>query len=714
MGYAANLSRPAAFILCKGDRQMKQYETQKIRNIGLLGHGGQGKTTLAEAMLYTSGAIDRMGRTEDGNTTADFDPEEQKRGFSISAALAPVEWKDHKINVIDVPGYFDMVGEAAGPMRVIEGAVIVVGAAAGLDVGTEKAWANCEAHSVARIFFVNQLDRENVSYSNVLNELKTKYGVGVVPITWPILDGGFKGYVDILSGKAYLFDGKTVKETDIPGDLADTVSEIREGITEAAAGSDEELMEKFFEEGTLSGEEITKGLREGVANGAVVPVLCGSALENKGTTALLDTLIGFIPSPGEAAPARGVVPGTDNEVARPTQDDLPLSAFVFKTIADPFVGRLSFIKVMSGTLTAGTSVENTTTGKSEKINHVYTMVGKKQLELDALRAGDIGALSKISANTGDTLCDPADRIQYPPVAFPEPCITFAVVAAKQGEEDKVFGGLARLQEEDPSLTIRKSPETGDTLISGQGELHLAIITSKLMNKFRTQAVLTDPRVPYRETIRKTVSAQGRHKKQTGGHGQFGDVWIEFSPIEDGSADFEFVDRVVGGVVPRQYIPAVEKGLRECITRGVLAGYPVVNLRCALYDGSYHPVDSSEMAFKTAAHLAFKKGCAEANPVLLEPIYRVSVLVPEDSMGDVIGDLNRRRGRIMGMNPKPGGMQEVLAEVPEAEMFKYATDLRSMTQARGSFTMMLERYEEVPPNIAQKVIEKARKEMEQEE
>ncbi|NLG38134.1 MAG: elongation factor G [Clostridiales bacterium] len=693
---------------------MKQYETQKIRNIGLLGHGGQGKTTLAEAMLYTSGAIDRMGRIEDGNTITDFDAEEQKRGFSISAALAPVEWKDHKINVIDVPGYFDMVGEVAGPMRVIEGAVIVLGAAAGLDVGAEKAWGNCEAYSVARLFFVNQLDRENVSYSRVLDELKAKYGSGVVPIAWPILDGGFKGYVDILGGKAYLFEGKAVKETAIPDDLADTISEIRDGITEAAAGSDEELMEKFFEEGTLTGEEIIKGLREGVANGTVVPVLCGSALENKGTAALLDTLIGFIPSPGETTPARGVVPGTDKEVTRSAQDDQPLSAFVFKTVADPFVGRLSFIKVMSGTLAAGAAAENVAAGKNEKINHVYTMVGKRQLELDALRAGDIGALSKINANTGDTLCDPADKIQYPPVAFPEPCISFAVMAAKQGEEDKVFSGLARLQEEDPSFTIRKSAETGDTLLSGQGELHLTIITSKLMNKFRTQAVLTDPKIPYRETIRKTVNAQGRHKKQTGGHGQFGDVWIEFSPIVDGSADFEFVDRVVGGVVPRQYIPAVEKGLRECITRGVLAGYPVVNLRCALYDGSYHPVDSSEMAFKIAAHLAFKKGCADASPALLEPIDRVAVLVPDESMGDVIGDLNRRRGRIMGMNPKPGGLQEVLAEVPEAEMFKYATDLRSMTQARGSFTMTLERYEEVPPNIAQKVIEKAKKDLEEEE
>jgi elongation factor G len=690
---------------------MKEYTAKDIRNVAVLGHGGEGKTTLVEAMLFSAGLIDRMGRTDDGSTAMDFDPEETRRHISISTAMAPVEWKGAKINLLDIPGYFDMMGEMIGALRAVEGALIVTNAVSGLSVGAEKAWDNCVKNNVARMFVVGQMDRENANFNKTVDQLKAKYGPKIAPIQLPIIDGGFKGYVDVLANKAYLFDGKNLKETAVPGNLAADVSTLREGITEAAASADEELMEKFFNDGELSAEDIARGMKQGVASGDFVPVLCCSGITNLNVKPVLDQIVDLMPAPSGSVKCLNAK--NDGEATRAIDDAQPFSALVFKTVADNFVGKISFIKIYSGTLNVAMTPYNATAGKNEKLNRINLMLGKKQIDIDTVHAGDIAALIKLqNTNTGDTLSDPANPVKFAPIDFPAPVLSFAVFAEKQGEEDKVFGGLHRLEEEDPSFRVGKNPDTGETLISGQGELHLDIIASKLRTKFNTNAVLTEPKIPYRETIRKTVEAEGRHKKQTGGHGQFGHCWIRFEPLPEG--DFEFVDKVVGGVIPRGFIPAIEKGLRENIVHGVLAGYPVVSLRCTVYDGSYHAVDSSEMAFKIAARLAFRKGCQQANPVLLEPICKAEIEIPDEYMGDIIGDLNRRRGRIMGMNPKEGGLQEVVAEVPMAEMGKYATDLRSMTQAKGNFRLAFERYEEAPANIAQKVIEAAKKEEEEEE
>ena len=692
---------------------MKDYTTADIRNIGLVGHGGQGKTILAEAMLYSSNAIDRMGKVENGNTVMDFDSEENKRQFSISLSIAPVEWDNHKINVIDIPGYFDLVGEMASGLKVSDGAIIVLGGTSGLEVGAEKAWDYCEKYSIAKMFFINSMDKENANFDKILQELQDKYGTSVVPIQLPIQDGhNFIGYVDILSGKAYKFDSKNAAEIDVPANLSSKVSELTEMLTEAAASTNEALMEKYFEVGELSKEDIISGLKAGISEGSLVPVACGSALENKNINALMDSIIDLMPSPLQSKPFDAVDTKSGEAIQLACDEKKPTALFVFKSISDKHVGKINFFRVISGTLKSGDHLYNSSTQKEERLQHIYMMQGKKQIEAETLKCGDIGALSKLTnTNTNDTLYVQSNPVKVNEIEFPVPCISFAISAAKEGDEDKVFSGLSKLQEEDPSFTVGKSENTTDTLISGQGALHIDIVVSKLQSKFAADAALQDPQIAYRETIRKSVEARGRHKKQSGGHGQFGDVAIRFEPITDGSADFEFVDAIVGGVVPRNYIPAVEKGLRECMDKGALAGFPVANLKCTLFDGSYHPVDSSEMAFKTAAHLAFKKGCLEASPVILEPIYHVSVTVPDEYMGDIMGDMSRRRGRIAGTSPAGKGLQKVEAEAPQSELFKYATDLRSMTGARGSFIMEFSHYEDLPANMAQKVIEAAQKEEE---
>ena len=691
---------------------MANYQT---KNIALMGHGSEGKTTLTEALLFAAKAIDRQGRVEDGNTVTDFDPEEIKRGISISAATAPIEWKQKMINIVDVPGYFDFIGEAMGPLRVVETAGIVVSAVGGISVGAEKAWKLATKNHVAKMFIVNQMDREHADFHKVEAALREKFGNSVVPILLPIGDGAdFKGVVNVLENKAYERTNKgEPKEIPVPADMADAIEAALEEITEAAAMSDDELTMKYLDEGSLSHEEILEGFKIGMFSGIISPVVPCSALTGVGVAKMLDVMADFLPSPKRAV-YTGVNPKNGDEVSRKCNNDEPFSAFVFKTIADPFVGKLSLFKVMSGSVAGSSSLYNSSADKNEKITGLFVLRGKKQISTPQLNAGDLGALNKLQyTNTGDTLCDPANPIQYPAIEYPTPCISKAVFAAKQGEEDKVFSGLARLMEEDPSIRLEKNVETTETCLAGQGELHLEVIRSKLATKFGAQATLEDPRIPYRETIRKKVSCQGRHKKQSGGHGQFGDVWIEFSPTADPSVDFEFEDAVVGGAVPRNFIPSVEKGLRENIVKGVLAGYPMVGLHAKLYDGSYHPVDSSEMAFKTAARIAYKKGCMDASPVLLEPIMHVEVTVPDEYMGDVMGDMSKRRGRIMGTNQVEEG-QLLEAEAPLAEMFKYATDLRSMTQSRGSFTMKFERYEEVPSNVAQKIIENAKKDEEEED
>ena len=689
---------------------MKDYKTSNIRNVAVVGHGSDGKTTLVEALLYYAGAIDRQGRVEDGTTTTDSDPEEIRRKISISAAVAPLEWKETKINFIDVPGYFDFAGEMVGPMAVCEGALITVGAVSGLTVGAEKAWTMCDKTHTSRMIVINQMDRENANFDKALATVTAKYGSHIAPIQVPIIEGGkFTGVVCVLENKAFTGEGKTYKEIDIPANMSDAVENARAAIMEAAAGADDELMEKYFEEMELSPEDTIRGLRKGILEGTVVPVVCCSALTHIGLAKLLDNVNDLMPSP--AGTEKEGVDKAGNPDKRICAEDQPFSAQVFKTLADPFVGKLSLLKVESGVLTSGTQVYNANAEKMEKPGTLYFQRGKKQIPTDKVVAGDICALAKLaSVSTSNTLCDPNKVIKFENLHFPAPCISMAVYAKKAGDEDKIFQGLARLSEEDPTAVVSKDPETTESLLSGLGEMHIDVIAKKLASKFGAECVLQQPRIPYRESIRKPIDVEGRHKKQTGGHGQFGDVKIKFRPNDDPTdIEFHFEDAVVGGAVPRNFIPAVEKGLLDNIKHGVLAGFPVVGLTAQLYDGSYHPVDSSEMAFKTAARLAFKQ-LTGANPILLEPIYHVEVLVPDEYMGDIIGDMNKRRGRIMGMD-QVDGQQCVTAEVPQGEMYKYATDLRSMTQARGSFTMNFERYEEVPAADAKKIIENAKIEVE---
>lgn len=689
---------------------MADYKTADIRNIAFLGHGGNGKTTLTESLLYHSGALDRQGKIEDGTTVSDYEADEIKRKISIGSSVVPIEWKQKKINIIDVPGYFDFVGESIGALRVCSTAAIVMSAPNGIEVGTEKAWE--AAQNNGKMFIVNQMDKEHADFNKCVEALREKFGQSIVPIMLPIGEGNeFTGIVDLLHNKAYKVAGKKREEIELPKNLADRMDAIKEEIAEAVASTSEELMEKYFEQGELSGEEITNGIKSGMLDGTIVPVVPCSAITGVGVETLLDILAKYMPSSFnktfEGSNEKG------ESTSRVSNENEPTSVFVFKTIADPFVGKLSLFKVISGKVTGNISLYNSCAEKSEKITSMFTLLGKKQRSTQVLYAGDIGAFSKLQyTNTGDTLCDENAIIKYPDINYPEPCFSRAVYTVKQGDEDKVFGGLNKLADEDRSIKIEKNVETTETIISGQGSMHLDIIKQKLKDKFGAEANFTDPKIPYRESIRKTVSCQGRHKKQSGGHGQFGDVWIEFSPLADRSIDLEFEDAVVGGAVPRNFIPSVEKGLRENIKHGVLAGYPMYGLKAKLYDGSYHPVDSSEMAFKTAARIAYKKGCKEASPVILEPIMSVNVVIPNDYTGDVMGDMNKRRGRIMGMN-QIHDKQELIAEVPLAEMAQYATDLRSMTQARGSFTMKFERYEEVPANEAQKIIDNAVLEEEEE-
>jgi len=689
---------------------MKDYSGERIRNICLMAHGGAGKTTLAEAMLYNSGAIDRLGKVVDGNTTTDFDPEEIKRKISISTAIATCEWRDHKINVIDTPGYFDFVGEVKQGIRVADSSIILVSAKSGVAVGTEKSWSYAREHKLPVVFFVNKMDEEHADFFKTFEQLTSTFGKKVIAFQVPIMENDkFVGIVDVVNMTAKKFDKDKLVDIAIPADLNDRVSEFRDALREAIAETDEELMEKFFSDEEFAAEEISRGICAGVADGSIVPVLCGSAINNQGIKQLMDMIVDCLPSAVASQTVKGKAPESDETVEFKTSPDAPLSALVFKTIADPFVGRISLFRVYSGTLKSDSVVYNSISQKTEKIGSLFVMRGKKQIPVDKLVTGDIGGVSKLqNTSTNDTLCEQGKPIVLDQIEYPEPSISLAVEPKAKGDEEKISAGLQKLQDEDLTFKVITNTETKQTLISGIGEQHLDVITSKLKAKFGVSVNLTDPKVPYRETIRKKVKVEGKHKKQSGGHGQYGHVWIEFEPGE--TEDLTFEEKIFGGAVPKQYHPAVEKGLREAIQHGVLAGYPVVNLKATLVDGSYHEVDSSEMAFKIAARLAYKKGLAEASPVLLEPIYHVEVFVPESYMGDVIGDLNKRRGRIIGMNPQDNGMQQVVAEVPLAEMFKYATELRSMTQARGDFKMWFERYEEVPAMISQKVIEEAKRNM----
>lgn len=686
---------------------MKSYTIENLRNIGLIGHGGSGKTSLIEALLFHTGNTDRLGKVEEGTTVSDFDPEEKKRGISLSASIAPIEFNNTKINLLDIPGYFDFSGELIQGMRSVDVATIVVSGVSGVKVGTEKAWDYCNKIKLPRTFFINKLDRENSSYDRTLAQLKDKFGISVVPVQYPIgIEDEFKGVINVISKKARIHDPKTgeIKEIDVPAELLEKIDDCKRMIMEAVAETNEELLDKYFNEGELSDEEIYHGLIEGCATGDIAPVMCGSALKVIGMRCFLEDVVECFPSPKYSIPQKALNVKDNEEVFIGLDENKPFSALVFKTIADPFVGKISLFRVITGKLTNEITVVNSNKDKTEKLANIFFMRGKNQIPTKEVVAGDIAAVAKLQyTETGDTLCDINNKIIYDKMNFPKPNISMAVLPKSKGDEDKISASLQKLLEEDPTFTVSRDTENAETIISGVGETHLEVIASKLKNKFGAEVILRTPKVPYRETIKGIADVQGKHKKQSGGHGQYGDVKIKFEPRKDGEIDLEFVDNVVGGVVPRNFIPAVEKGLRECMDKGVLAGYPVVGLRATLHDGSYHPVDSSEMAFKMATSIAFKKGLEQAKPILLEPIMKVEICVPDEYMGDIIGDINKRRGRVLGMEQE-GNLQKVNAEVPLAEMFKYTTDLRSMTQARGSFTSEFERYEEVPESEAKKIIE----------
>ncbi len=690
---------------------MKNYPADKIRNIALLGHGGAGKTAFAEAALFNAKAVDRLGKSADGNTVMDFDPEEIRRQISINTSVAAFEWGDYKINLLDTPGDFDFLGEVMQGLRVSDSVVVLVSAKDGNSVGAEKAVRLSRKRELPLFFMISRMDEANASFDKALESLQERYGSGVVPFALPILaDNKMTGVVDVVAGKAYSFEpkGGAYKEIEIPADLTDRVSEIQETINEAAAESDEELMEKFFNGEAFTKEEMTKGLCASIFSGSLMPVFAGSGTANWGISFTLDRLVDLAPSPMEKPSVNAHKPdGGEIEVKL---EDSEFSAFVFKTIADPFVGRISLFRVYSGSLNASSSIYNVDKEKDERIGSLFTMLGKKQQNADQINAGDIGAVTKLLVTTtNDTLSDRSRPVILPKIKFPTPCLSLSILPKVKGEEDKIMAGLNKLQDEDPVFTIVNDAETRQLLISGLGEQQLDVLRSKLKVKFNVEAMLEEPRVPYRETIRKKVKVQGKHKKQSGGHGQYGDVWVEFEPGDTEELTFE--EKIFGGSVPKSFHPAVEKGLQDAVQKGTLAGYPVVNLKATLVDGSYHDVDSSEMAFRIAARLAYKAGLPQASPVLLEPISAVEVHIPDDYLGDIMGDMNKRRGRISGINPDDDG-QVVSAEVPTSEMAKYATDLKSMTQGRGWYTIKFARYEQAPQIIADKVIADAKTRMEE--
>ena len=675
------------------------YTAKDIRNICLLGHGGEGKTSLAESMLYVTKATDRLGKISDGNTVGDFDPEEIKRKYTISAALLPVEYKGVKLNFLDTPGYFDFAGEVAQALRVADSGVIVVSAKGGITVGAEKSWKRLKDADLPTFFYVSKLDEEHADYFKVLEALREKWGSGIIPFQFPMMEGGKTvGYVDLITHEAFTPDGtKTQMDSD-----SEARAELYFGsLREAVAETSEELMEKFFGDEEFTKEELTAGIRAGILGRDIIPVFCGCAVTGFGTDGFLHGMSTYAPSPLEGKP----LPTAEGEEIKLDPAGSPM-AFAFKTLSDQF-GKNTYFKVFSGDLEDTMTVANARTGDNEKLSNMFFPKGKNQVRTSKVACGDIGVATKLSSvRTGDTIGLAGKTTRLQEIEYDEPCYTMAIYAKTKGQEDKIAAGLVKLNEEDASFRYETNPETKEMLISGVGDIHLNVICSKLLNKFKVEAELQPAKIAYRETIKKKVEIHGRHKKQSGGHGQFGDVYIRFEPQTE-TEDLVFADETVGGCVPKQFIPSVEKGLRNCIGKGVLAGYPVVNLKATLYFGSFHPVDSSDMAFQTAAGIAYKEGMPTANPTILEPIGTLKVRVPDSNMGDVIGDLNKRRGRIMGMNPIGDGNQEVEAEVPIGEMSSYAIDLRSMTQGRGSYSLNFVRYEEVPQMNQAKIIEAAK-------
>ncbi len=683
----------------------------KIRNIGFVGHGGVGKTSLVEAILFAAGATTRIGRVDDGTTTTDFDPDEIKRKISLNTSVAFCDYKGHRLNLVDTPGYGDFVADARAGLRVVGAAVVVVDAVAGVQVQTEKVWKFANEYALPRVVVINRLDRERADFFRTLESLQKRLKSRLAPFQVPVgSESGFTGVVDLITMKALLTADGKLKETDIPGEAMETAKSYREKLAEAAAETDDDLLAKYLEEGSIGETEMLEALRKAVFQSTVVPVLAASATRGIGVLPLLDLILKEFPSPADPGPVEGVDPRSKNPVTRAPDPKAPLSALVFKTISDPHVGRLTLFRVYSGTIKSDSPTFNSTRDTKERVGHLGWLQGKTQKPVEALGPGEIGVVAKLKDTlTGDTLSDEAQPVILPGIAFPEPAISFAIQPKSRGDEDKISTALHRMEEEDPTLRHHYDPETKQLLVSGIGQLHVEVVVERMKRKYNVDVSLLPPRIPYKETVKGRSEVQGKYKKQTGGRGQYGDVWLRIAPLARGGG-FEFEDDIFGGSVPRNYIPSVEKGVRDCMKRGILAGYPVMDLKVTLYDGSYHDVDSSDMAFQIAASMGLQKGFMEARPCLLEPIMNVEVVAPAENAGDVIGDLNGRRGRILGMEPA-GEVVAVRAQVPMAEMLTYESSLSSMTGGRGGYSMEFSHYDELPGQLAEKVVAAAKAEKE---
>ena len=684
----------------------REYSLEKTRNIGIMAHIDAGKTTTTERILFYTGRVHKIGEVHDGAATMDWMAQEQERGITITSAATTAHWKDHRINLIDTPGHVDFTVEVERSLRVLDGSVAVFSAKGGVEPQSETVWRQAEHYKVPRIAFINKMDTTGANFLNCVDMMKERLQANAVAIQLPIgSENDFTGIIDLVTMKAEVYGddlGKEINIVDIPDDMKDRAEEYRQIMVEAVCETDDALMEKYLEGEELSAEELKKAIRKAVVTNAMFPVLCGSAYKNKGVQMLLDAVVDYMPSPLDIPPVSGIVPGTEEPAERKADDNEPFSALAFKIMADPFVGKLAFFRVYSGTLEAGTYVFNSTKGKKERVGRILRMHANHREEVQTAYTGDIGAIVGLKdTTTGDTLCDEKKPIILEKMEFPEPVISVAVEPKTKADQEKMGVALSRLAEEDPTFKVKTDAETGQTIISGMGELHLDIIVDRMAREFKVEANVGKPQVAYRETIRKTVKQEGRFVRQSGGRGQYGDCWLELVPQEPG-AGFEFENKIVGGAIPREYIGSVEAGVKEAMETGVLAGFPMVDIKVIVFDGSYHDVDSSEMAFKIAGSIGFKEGARKADPVLLEPYVKVEVVVPEDYMGDVIGDLNSRRGRVEGMEMRSGA-EHINAFVPLAEMFGYATDLRSKTQGRGVYTMTFDHYEEVPRNVAEKVI-----------
>jgi len=679
---------------------MPRYGLESIRNIVLLSHSGAGKTSLAEAILFNAGEITRLGKVDDGTTTSDYDPDEVKRKISLTLAILPCQWKEAKINIIDTPGYSDFVGEVKAGMQVSEGAVIAICAASGVEVGSEQVWSYCAEANLPRLIFINKMDRENADFYRTVEDIQSKFGSRCIPLHLPIgAQDGFQGVVDLLTMKSYI--GSEGKEAELPSSMQNQIDSFREKLVEAIAEIDDKLIEKYLDGKELSLEELGDGLRQAVASGQVAPILVGSATKNIGITSLMDAAYNYLPSPAEREVTIAGDSGKPPTSIKPSQD-APLAAIVFKTSADPYVGKLTYFRVYAGVIESNSQVWNAEQGEAEHIGQLFVMRGKTQEPVSQLKAGDIGAVAKLSlTGTGDTLCSRDNPIKIAPIPFPEPVFNEAVYPKTKSDVDKLGTALSRMSEEDQTIRVLRDADTSETILSGMGETHLEVTVDKMQRKFGVGVELKTPGVPYKETITVATKAEYKHKKQTGGHGQYGHVLLEVEPLPRGSGT-EFAKRVVGGSVPRNYIPAVEKGVNEAIRDGALAGYPVVDVKATLYDGSFHPVDSSEICFKIAGAQALKKGLTQGQPILLEPITNIKVTIPEEFTGDIIGDLNSKRAKVLGMNPEDG-KNVIEAQAPLAEVLRYAIDLKSITQGRGSYTVEFSHYEEVPSHLTQKII-----------